>query len=372
VHAALVAFAVLRFGLRLELGPEFDSNVDRVDVGPQLSTAAADQPAVPSPPPVSSFLVRATARGTLSLASGKNSLRLALDTGGKWFFASDAHPQDQMVVRATVDGRHRVSDRFAVAIGGEYWDSFQWIDCLPLDKNDPTGAPETWCHRDFRQAGLRLLGQLADEVPGLTVEAGVRNYQWKPDDDLSFLGVGGALTPSARWRGRPLDADGAAPEWTLSTTGRIEWRLYHGPALRFADDLGDARLPGRRDLVASWSASLSYLGPLLASAGYLVEADRSNSAGASFLYQALTLQLAFSLGAGITAAARAQLLFFSTGAAQALYGDDENRNMILFDLSREMGAGFTLAARYSVFRNAAGASREYLRQLVSLGVTWAR
>jgi hypothetical protein len=52
--------------------------------------------------------------------------------------------------------------------------------------------------------------------------------------------------------------------------------------------------------------------------------------------------------------------------------EDENRSALLVDLAREMGAGFTLSARYSLFKNAAGTDRSYLRQLGYLGVTYKR
>lgn len=375
MQLALVALAVMRFGLRLELAPEYDSNVDRVEQGPASTagapasgTGASSQQA---PAPVGSFLLQSTARSTLTLAAGANALRLGLDVGGKWFFESDARQQDEVVLRAALDARHRFDRGVTLALAGEYWDAFQWNDCPPLTPTDPTGVPETWCHRDFRQAGARLVASWARGVPAIAAEVGARGYQWKPDADLSFLGVGAAVTPSARFRQRDRDGEDDT-EWTLSSTGRIEQRFYEGPALRSIDDLGDARLPSRRDLVATWSASVSYVGRALWSLGYLVECDRSSSAGESFLYEALTMSLTMPLGRRFTAAGRAQLLFFSSGAGQALYGEDENRDALTIDLAREMGAGFTLAARYSVFANAAGSTREYLRQLVSLGVTWSR
>lgn len=388
MRVALVAFAVLRFGLRLELGPEFDSNANRPEVGQGKESLA---------PPVAAFLLRSTARGWLRLSSGASSLRVNLDAGDKWFFAgtggedgratSERRAQDEAVVRLGVEASHRFGERLALSLAGDYWDAFQWNDCPHVPITDVGGNQlfGTSCHRDFRSLGLRAFGSIADGIPGLTLEAGVRSYRWKPDDDLSFLGVGGAATPSARLRFG--DAEGSDEgEVRLAMTGRIEWRRYHGLALppsvsgcRFLGsdptpicDGGPPRLPGRGDLVASWGLTLSYLGPLLASVGYVIEADHSNTAGASFLYQALTMDLTVPLGWGLTAATRAQLLFFSVGALpSSLYVDDENRNMLLFDLSRELGAGLTLSARYSVFRNAAGASREYLRQLVYLGLTWA-
>jgi hypothetical protein len=128
----------------------------------------------------------------------------------------------------------------------------------------------------------------------------------------------------------------------------------------------------REDLVGTWGLTLSYSGPLLASAGYLVENGHSNSAGASYLYQALTLGLTVSMPGKVVGSARAQLLFFSRGTLPvALSVEDENRDAVLLDLSREIGRGFTLRARYAVYRNAAAdLAGGYLRQTIFAGATW--
>src|SRR5207302_875265 len=120
-------FAVLRLGLRLELSPEYDSNVDRVEEGPPLVVSAADgsrqQVTVDVPPPVGSFLLRTTARGTLSLTSGRNALRLSLDLGGKWFFSSAARQQDQVVLRTALDVHRRFGEHTTLGLTGDYWDN---------------------------------------------------------------------------------------------------------------------------------------------------------------------------------------------------------------------------------------------------------
>jgi hypothetical protein len=105
---------------------------------------------------------------------------------------------------------------------------------------------------------------------------------------------------------------------------------------------------------------------------WLVEKDGSTSAEGSYLYQAVTLSLTMPVAAKIVAALRGQLLFFSSGTLPtSLAVEDENRDAVLADLSRELGRGFTLHARYAVYRNAtATTSATYLRQLVWLGATW--
>src|SRR5205823_5905812 len=82
-----------------------------------------------------------------------------------------------------------------------------------------------------------------------------------------------------------------------------QYRGYHGRALRLPGD--DAKnlpggahaLPRRDDLVGSFSLSLSYTGPVLASASWLVEKDRSASAEGGYLYQAVALSLTMPLPA---------------------------------------------------------------------------
>ena len=149
MRAALVAFAVLRFGLRLELGPEFDSNANRAET----SNAFPEIPKGDSLPaaPIASFLVRGTSAANLGWTAGRNTLRIGATVAGKIFFAGGATPQDQAVVQFALDDTIRTGDAL-LGLGGDYHDATQWVDCLAIISG---GAPraDPSCHRDFRDGG---------------------------------------------------------------------------------------------------------------------------------------------------------------------------------------------------------------------------
>ncbi len=353
--AALAALAVLRLGLTLELGPEFDSNANRAEV---LNLQQG------GPTPVASFLVAGAADGSLLLAGEKNLLRLRLHAGGKLFFAEAATPQDVAVVHGSVDDALHLG-RVTLGIAGEYYDAWQWIDCK--DSSDSS------CHRDFRSLEARPSLAVRAGPFALTAGAGGRLFTWKPDEAFSFAAphVFGAI--ALRWTS---GSDGEN-EWTLSTSGRMEWRYYVGPALVAADDPGSALEPRRFDRDLFWTVGLNFAGDLLGGAFYSLDDDRSNSFGQSFLRHIVGFSLGFELPGQVVATLRAQLVFANypqgqvvlTGEGAPRSIEDENRNAVLVDLARSVGR-FTFFLRYSLFQNGvSNALVSYERHLVYLGAT---
>lgn len=364
MRLALVAFALLRLGLRLEGGPEYDSNANHV-----RTPAPGSSDVSPTP----SWLARLTARGRLDWKDGKGSaLRLTLDLGGRLFFDGAARPQDVLVARLGAEARTTVGARTTLGLALDYHDAFQYRRCDPFIITDERGqlfADDSFCHRDFRLASLRGTATVRDGAPAITFEAAARGYQWKPDADLSFAAASFAAIPSLLLRTGGDDEH----EWSASVAGRVEWRRYAGRALASATDLApDQGGPRRTDTVVSLAATLSYFGPLFASAGWLIEADRSTSFDGSYLYQALTLETAMPMGAGLMLGARAQLLFFENGfLPRSLSVEDENRNSFMVDLSRDFAYGLSLRARYALYRSAAGDEGQgYERHLGSLLLTF--
>lgn len=361
MRALCALLAVLRFGLRLELGPEFDSNANH----------AATQPAAGRAGPIESFLLRGGARGRLSWDRKPHALRLSLDLAGKLFFAGDAGPQNAAAVRVTLEERSQLAPRFALGVVAEYHDVLQPQACPLVPGGDPLQPvllADTSCHRDFRAGGARLTTHLTGERLGLAMDLGLRGYEWKPDEDLTFFAAGGGLSPSLRIAHRAADDDeGEGALVTLQATARGEWRRFAGATDPLAVT-GDRR----EDLVGSLGLQLAYAGPLLASAGWSVEASRSNSALGLYAYHVLSLSVTMALPAKIVAAMRAQRVLLARGAPPtSLAVEDENRDAFTLDLSRELGAGFTARARWSMFRNAASdLGGGYLRQLVFVGASW--
>ena len=382
MRVALVAFALLRLGMRLDAGPEFDSNANHVD-NPR---SVALDPLRYDVPPVSGLLVRSTARGTLAWSEGQSAANLRLDLGGKLFFDRSGpstyawgfdlvrarEAQDVFVVRLAGDLLRDVG-RLSLALGADYHEAVQWNNC-PYTKSyvvtDPiVNINDTSCHRDFRQGALRGSVTVRDGAPSLVAEVGVRGYEWKPDEDQSFLGVGGALTPAVALHAgvrRQHDVQ-------LAATGRLEWRSYFGPALLSDKDLGSPGSPRRSDVVASLGLRASYFGAIFAAAGWSVETDRSTSVGGSYLYQALTLDAVVPLPARFSVGARGQLLYFRNGSLPpSLAVEDENRNALMLDVSHVFDHGLSLRARYQLFWAPGSGTTVsgYLRQVGTLSLAW--
>src|SRR5688500_6307942 len=97
---ALPLFAVLRLVLRLDVGPEYDSNANRAE---QIAGAQnADRPH-------DAALVRATARLGFQWEKGANVLRLSSTIGGKIFMSSAVLEQSVLVGQVALEDRLRVN-----------------------------------------------------------------------------------------------------------------------------------------------------------------------------------------------------------------------------------------------------------------------
>src|SRR5262245_18858595 len=121
----------MRLALRLEVGPEYDSNANHVrDPSPGSQDDVH---------PASSFLARVTTRGRLSWSDGAgSSLRLNLDLGGRFFFAPEAAPQDVAVLRFTGDARTTAGRSTVLSLSGDYLEAFQFLGCgTPPQIKDP-------------------------------------------------------------------------------------------------------------------------------------------------------------------------------------------------------------------------------------------
>lgn len=364
----VLLLSLLKLALRLDVGPEFDSNVHHVE---------NPRPGSDDAPLVASLLLRARAGGRLAWSRGPTTLRLSLDLGGKLFAEAAAQAQDVAVGRLSGELRQQLS-RGSLALALDYHESWQGRSCPPALTRDERGvqtfAVDSWCHRDFRIAELRASGTVRTRVPSLTGEAWVRDWEWKPDESLTFLGVGAALTPAALWR---LGSE-REHEWRLSTTGRLEWRQGRA-RLDEPSELALAAGPRRHDVVASLALAGSYLGRALVAASWLIEADRSTLAGGSYVYHSVTAQAAVPLPASFSLGLRAQLLFFLRGALpSSLTGEDENRDSFVVDLARDFAHGLSLRARYQLFISPPGSAQIvpgstgslYERHVGSLTLTW--
>ena len=371
---ALVLLAVLKLTLRLELGPEYDSNANRSEV-----VAGALNP----DPPRGSALVRSTARLGLAWRHGRNTLRLSAGLGSKIFFDPAVADQDVLVVQAGLDDRVRLSRHADLSLVGDYYDAYQHLV--------PSTCTDCLRRRDFRtgQGGLRLT---AFQGPGaFWLGGGYRGFQYKPDAYFDFGSPSGEVGASV---GLSLGTDEDPHELTLSTSYRIEHRTYNGvQQLRDNDPLCRPDLPlangclvpgthTRVDDFHEMGVEVTYVGVVLAGVGYAIQLDRSNSFGQSLLRHVVTLRVGYRLPWRLYASAKAQLLV-SNGLDRVQLDpqvsnltfatiEDENRNAFVLDLEREIPRlGLAVDARYSFFASQLGAQQTSFRRHVAyLGLTY--
>jgi hypothetical protein len=207
----VVVLAVLKLALRLELGPEYDSNANRAEV--------VHGATMPRDSPTGSFLVRTTARGQLAWRSGRNLLRASGLIGGKIFFSPDVQDQNMLVGQLSLEDRVRAHDKLELAVGGDYYDVGQQAVV--------TSCAVRSCdrHRDFRNgtayARLFVLG----EGGQLMLGGGFRGFQWKSDPAFDFMAGSADVISLVRFTAGPPDRE---HEIDLTASYHVERRFYQG------------------------------------------------------------------------------------------------------------------------------------------------
>ena len=366
--------AVLKLSLRLELGPEYDSNANRAEL-----VAGA----VNSDPPVGSALMRTTARVSLAWKRGANLLKAQAGLGAKIFFDPGALDQSVLVVQGGLEDRVRLGRAADLTLAGDYYDAFQDL-IAPVCTN---------ClrRRDFRTgtAGARVT---AYDGPGaFWIGGGYRGFVYKPDQYFDFNAPSGELGASASLQLGPGDD---AHELTFAASYRVERRAYAGalqlrgndrtcaPDLPLVDGCLVTGKASRTDWFHEAGAELAYVGTLLASLGYTAQLDRSNSFGQSLLRHLVTLKLGYRLPWQLYATLKAQLMVtkyldpvlldrrISTMTFVTI--EDENRNAVIVDLERGFPKrGLAIDARYSFFTNELGSPpTSFRRHVAYLGLTY--
>jgi hypothetical protein len=371
VHG-LLAIAVVRLGLTLSVGPEWDSNANRAEIVTRGETPDT---------PISSFLLRTMAQGTLSWRQGINLVRASADLGGKIYFNKDVFDQDVLAFRAGGEDRLRVARFLHLALAGDYYDAWQ----LPVTP---------YRHRDFRSGAVVGRVHFVDPLGEVTLAGGYRGFVYKPDPEFDFQAAQASASAFTRVRfGRDEDH-----EIDLAASYHLERRLFNGPVDTFNNDnCGDTSdrqrkclgIPAGAETRADWfhegGLDLTYVGTVLASVGYAAQLNLSNSFGQSLLRNIITFKLGYRLPWNLYATVKAQLFvtqyfdpvlldrLINTQSQAFITIEDENRNNVIVDLERPIGrTGLAVLARYSVFTNEISPNKEvkFLRQVVYLGLTY--
>lgn len=207
---SLAALAVVRFGLTLSLGPEYDSNANRAEV-----VANADTPDTPT----GSFLLRGTASGRLIWRTERSTLRISLDAGGKVYFNPAVFDQDVFAINIDAEERVRLTRFLHLAVVGDYYDSWQ----LPV-------AP--YRARDFRSGAPLLRLYFVDPLGEVALTGGYRGFQYKPDPYFDFS----AAQATAYAVARLVFGKNDEHELDVAATYHLERRFFNGVVELFQPD----------------------------------------------------------------------------------------------------------------------------------------
>jgi hypothetical protein len=277
----------------------------------------------------------------------------------------------------------RVARFLHVALIGDYYDAWQ----LPV-------AP--YRARDFRSGAALARIYFLDPLGEVALSGGYRGFQYKPDPYFDFQAAQATAYAIARTHFGANDDH----ELDVAATYHLERRYFSGvveqfqqnneidPMLRcaYGHEILDRCLVAGSELRADWfhemGAELTYVGPLLAAVGYGIQLNQSNSFGQSLLRQLITVKIAYRLPWNLYATVKAQLYITKyldpvlldrvVNTQTFITIEDENRNAIIVDVERPIGAtGLAVDARYSLYTNEISPSPvSFLRHLVYLGLTY--
>ncbi|MBW2730754.1 MAG: hypothetical protein JRH20_00085 [Deltaproteobacteria bacterium] len=371
------AWAKPRVGLSLELGPELDTNPARV-TGDDLdqSYAGSRQTAAP--------LLRVVGHGELSLRLGKHLFTLGYGGGGKLYLSDVGRLADELVQLARAGWNARLSPSVAFGVVGRYYDAF-------LREPEDCNTPEIPCppRRDFRSfdGGLEL-GVMA--LPGLRALArvGYSGLEFKPTAAFSFhsgfLGL--------ELRGDTSTGLGdAIVDWSISASYRAAARRFGGLA-QIPAPCGDAGSDEcaidseeqRWDLSHRMRLEGGYLGAAELRLWYAVDINRSNSFGESFLrhgvgirYTTVLVWDVYLTVTGVLQFSRFADPLYARLASQAFVDiEAENRSRLVLHLGRDLGAGWSVSLRHSLYVNESATTSEgrplpgFLRQTLFCGLRY--
>jgi hypothetical protein len=379
---SLAALAVVRFGLTLSLGPEYDSNANRAETVANATTSPDT--------PTGSFLLRTQGTLRLNWRTQSNSLRLYGTAAGKLFFNPDVFDQDTFVLSMGGEDRARVTRFLHLAVAADYYDAWQ-LQVSPYRA------------RDFRSGAVVGRLYFVDPIGEVALSGGYRGFQYKPDPYFDFQ----AGQVSAYAVARLVFGPNQDHELDVAANYHMERRWYGGVVELFADPQDPIGTPppttppppcayghpiaerclvagtdGRRDWFHEGGFELTYVGPVLVAVGYGLQLNLSNSFGQSLLRHIVTLKVSYRFPWSLYATLKAQLyasvyldpvLLDQNIASQTFVTiEDENRNNVIVDLERPIGdTGLAVNARYSIFTNEISPSPvSFLRQVVYLGLTY--
>ncbi len=357
-----------RVNLRAELGVEYDSNVHRS----RAIGGTNESPVVGSP------LGRAVLGWSVADRIGaRQDVAFSLLGAAKAFAASEARSENIGVVETSGAWRIAVGDRTRLGVGAIYYEAIQTGTRSEQALNGEA--------RDFRSLTPTLrLQRAVGESGTIALGAGYRAFVYKPNPSYDF----DAPVASVEYHLTRETSDGAA-DWDLLAGGGVEWRRFAGARLRpdppncapgtcmTALDPASGR---HQDQFFAGHFAVTRTGRVLVGVGYAIQWNRSNSFSETLLRHVATVRFTTPLPLGFYLAARTELVYVTyadrivpaggpTGQPSATI-DDENRNHIRAELTRDISARLQLVGRYSLYVNALGQNGDYKRQTATLSIAF--
>lgn len=329
----------------LEGGAEGDTNVQRVETGPGLDTAR--------------------------IAAGVARVGGKLDKRGRAWdgvyqavasmlarVVADPVASTENVALFTAEARYlRALEGRSVSLGA----GLVAADALPI--TDAVGA------RTFRNLGADALAVLdAGESTHLSLGFGVRQFVYKENGEFDWDGVAAtARLDTALWQ-----PSGGTRSLELAVIAGFELRDYEAVALANicepGADVNDGcsaptSLP-RHDRVQRLGAEVTWIGRVVAAAGYQVTVIDSTSYGQSLVRHKATASVTKTLVAEIYATLLGQLqidqyldgLVIKTDTQRSEFTslDDENRSSLQVRIGRPLSDAWAIEARGAIWRNLGG------------------
>jgi hypothetical protein len=354
----------------VEAGAEIDSNPERIATGAGASPRAA-------------AVARGGARLDLSWRPAtRRALALTTVAAAKKFLdPSTPGAAEEDVAVIALDGRFDAalaSRPVALGVRLSYYDAFE--------RTTAGGADD----HDFRTGDAALALTLRGEnEQRVSLVAGVRAFQYKPDSRYDFAGEHVQLL----WK-RTLSTDGAeddvdeAATWSIAADAGVARRAYDDRARVNLCPPGAPLNTGclsstdltRVDVVYSGGIGLGYAGERLWAARYELQATLSNSFGQSLVRHRVELSGTSELGWSVFATARLVVqvnqfldpLLLSRDIG-LLTIEDENRNSLSLHLTRDLGPHLAVEARATLATNEfATEELRYRRMTGYAGVVYRR
>ncbi len=332
-----------RVAVRLEAGPEFDSNPARLE----------EVKGAPAPQIDTSSLLRTVGAADLVLPiSARQTLAATAGAGGKLFLNQAARPEDVAVAQATAIWSLGLSERIGVSASATYYDAFA------------RGGGNAGDPRDFRSIGPS--GRIDHTLGPLRLSAGggYRWFTWKPRPDFDFQAP--TLFASVHHQVRAaLGSDAADWDWGIS--GNVEARRFRGARCESLDacpPADPAKQQPWRDRFVVIGADVTRTADTLLGAGVALHLNYSNSYAQSLGRVVLHTRAVVLLPWDLSLSGRIEAVFTRYADGVPLRVDpagkiltsieDESRSTIRIDLVRSLAEGFEIGLRCSLFTNDLG------------------